>query len=116
MVMIDRLRKVAVDGKGERLESENRRIEWFAGATNRRQELAVHDNKQRARQRKRAEMRYTDDLSSTEEEGYDLCYDNVSNGGATHHLEYDNNEYEKMRQQYCSGSQYANVTDFSNVH
>ena len=49
MVQIDRLRKVAVDGKGEWLESEIRRIKWLAGATNRRQELAVHDNKQRAR-------------------------------------------------------------------
>ena len=90
----------------------------LADVANRRQELAVHDNKQRARQRKRAQLGYTDDLNSTEEEGYDLCYDNVhvSNRGATRHLEYDNSEYEKMRQQYCSGSQYENVTDFSNVH
>ena len=53
----------------------------------------------------------SDDLSSSEEECYDLCYDNVSNGGASRHLEYD----EKMEQQF-SGSQYANVTDFSNMY
>ena len=56
-------------------------------------------------------MGYTDDLSSSEEECYDLCYDNVLNGGASRHLEYD----EKMEQQ-LSGSQYANVTDFSNMY
>ena len=57
------------------------------------------------------------------EECYDLCYDNVSNEGAIRQfggrskmlygdLEYD----EKTRQRYFSGSQCANVTDFSNVH
>jgi len=112
MVQIDKLRKVAVDGKVARLQNEKRRIEWLAGAADRRQDLAVHDQKKRARQRKRGQMGYTDDLSSTEEECYDLCYDNVSNGGASRHLEYD----EKTEQQYFSGSQYANVMDFSNFY
>jgi hypothetical protein len=111
MAQMDRLKKIAAEGKSERLQAEKRRIEWLAGATDRRQELAVHDKRQRALQRKRAQMGYTDDLSSTEEECYDLCYDNVSNGGVTCHLEYDNSEYEKMRHRYCSGSQY----EFSNV-
>ena len=56
-------------------------------------------------------MGYTDVLSSSEEECYDRCYDNVSNEGASRHLEYA----EKMDQQF-SGSQYANVTDFSNMY
>ena len=111
MVQIDRLKKVAVDGKVERLQNEKRRMEWLAGAANRRQDLAVHSQKMRARQVRRSQMGYTDDLSSSEEECYDLCYDNVSNGGASRHLEYD----EKMEQQF-SGSQYANVTDFSNMY
>jgi hypothetical protein len=111
MVQIDRLKKVAVDGKVERLQSERRRMEWLAGAANRRQDLAVHSQKMRARQVRRSQMGYTDDLSSSEEECYDLCYDNVLNGGASRHLECD----EKMEQQ-LSGSQYANVTDFSNMY
>ena len=87
-------------------------MEWLAGATNRRQDLAVHRQEMMARQVRRSQMGYVDDLSSSEEECYDLYYDNVSNVGATRHLEYD----EEMRQQYFSGSQYANVTDFSNFH
>ena len=57
------------------------------------------------------------------EDCYDLCYDNVSNEGAIRQFEgrskilYGDLEYdEKMRQRYFSGSQCANVTDFSNVY
>ena len=56
MVQIDKLRKVAVDGKVARLQNEKHRIEWLAGAADRRQDLAVHDQKKRARQRKRGQM------------------------------------------------------------
>ena len=58
-------------------------MEWLAGAANRRQDLAVHSQKMRARQVRGSQMGYTNDLSSSEEECHDLCYDNVSNGGVS---------------------------------
>ena len=39
MTQMDRLRKIAAEGKSERLQAEKRRIEWLAGAIDRRQEL-----------------------------------------------------------------------------
>ena len=48
-----------------RVQNEKRRIEWLAGAANRRQGLATHDKKKRALQKKRGQIGHAVDLSST---------------------------------------------------
>jgi hypothetical protein len=172
IAQMQRFKRVALDGKSGRFEAEKHLAEWHAGAAERARDKQVYGEERRARQVRRRQVGYTDDLSSSEEEEretystivarrglvmdktrlrgphcyheknamicvedyhdgqedsieecYDLCYDNVSNGGATRLSEgrskilYGDLEYdERMRQRYFSGSKYANVTDFSNVH
>ena len=83
MAQMDRLRKIADEGKSERLQAERHKIEWFAGAADRAKLImsAVHNQKMRARQVRRRQMGYIDDLSSSEDDAHNNCSATVARRG-----------------------------------